>query len=177
MDAETLHGVAKHFIQRFLNVMFVWVCPVTAIHPDPIDSNFLQGVALRYYQVDAVNEALKVGHGIMVLATAAGKTYINAALVKAYEPFRSLTIVPNADLVRQTAASFGANSRSRFHRSRIARHRVPVVTLHPAVIACDQHATHAMTCTDVAANEAEAVTVDPTGLLRGHLRTIGACDS
>jgi superfamily II DNA or RNA helicase len=76
------------------------------IHPEEIDSNFLKGVALRYYQVDAVNEALKHGHGIMVLATAAGKTYINAALVKAYEPFRSLTIVPNADLVRQTAASF-----------------------------------------------------------------------
>jgi len=75
-------------------------------YPGDIDSGFLPPILLRYYQVDSVNEALRNGQGILELATGAGKTYINAAIIKRYEPLRSLTIVPNADLVRQTAASF-----------------------------------------------------------------------
>jgi len=82
-------------------------------NPEPIDSAYLSAwkkegkpIALRYYQVDTINIAVEEGCGIMILATAAGKTFINAGLVKKLEPLKSFTIVPNADLLIQTKATF-----------------------------------------------------------------------
>jgi len=78
--------------------------PESPPHISPsIFSNY--GVILRYYQVGAVNAAIDYNSGVLKLATAAGKTLINAALVHAYN-LPSITIVPNTDLVIQTAKSF-----------------------------------------------------------------------
>jgi len=82
--------------------------PLRAALPAQIDQNIFQkfGVTLRYYQVDAANAGLSHGNGILNLATGAGKTYINAAISQAHHPLRSFTIVPNTDLVIQTAETF-----------------------------------------------------------------------
>lgn len=61
---------------------------------------------LRYYQVDAINALLENGEGIAVLATAAGKTLISAALAACHGDMKTLTIVPNSRLVRKTHKDF-----------------------------------------------------------------------
>lgn len=66
------------------------------------------GVNLRPYQVDAVNAALDGTSGFIIAGTGAGKTLICAALADAmtHEGYRTMVIVPSADLVTQTAATF-----------------------------------------------------------------------
>ena len=62
-------------------------------NPKPIDSSYFSAyknkkgkpIILRYYQVDSANVSLEAGEGMLILATGAGKTYINAAIVKRYE--------------------------------------------------------------------------------------------
>lgn len=72
-------------------------------------------VQLRDYQVAAVNSVLEVvndpsntwGNGILKMATGAGKSYVCGVLSKLIgEHGRVLVIVPNINLVTQTAASF-----------------------------------------------------------------------
>jgi len=76
--------------------------------PELIDADVFAeyGKILRWYQVEAVNKAIQESHGLLVLATGAGKSLINAAIVHAYSPLRSMTIVPNTDLVTQTVKTF-----------------------------------------------------------------------
>lgn len=63
---------------------------------------------LRDYQVDAVNAVIKEGNGIILASTGAGKTIICASLCDAYGKLglRTLTIVPNRDLINQTKADY-----------------------------------------------------------------------
>lgn len=62
-----------------------------------------QLVRLRDYQVDAVNHFLTTPQSIQEIATGAGKTLMTATMSKCIEHIgRSLVIVPNKDLVRQT---------------------------------------------------------------------------
>ena len=62
---------------------------------------------LRDYQVEAVNNFLKNPQSIQVLATGAGKTITSAALAYCAEQYgRTIIIVPNKDLVRQTEADY-----------------------------------------------------------------------
>lgn len=64
----------------------------------------------RYYQDDSIKKALKIGNGIFLLKTAAGKTYIIAKLtatVKKYKDnCKTLIIVPTIQLVEQTYKDF-----------------------------------------------------------------------
>lgn len=76
-----------------------------------IDNTYLQkwGITLADHQVGAINALLANVNGIIEAGTGAGKTYITAALVKYYEEFLSekvLVVVPNNDLVEQTAKDF-----------------------------------------------------------------------
>lgn len=64
------------------------------------------GILLRWYQVEAINRAIDSSKGVLNLATGAGKSLINAALINAYSPLLSMTIVPNVDLVTQTTKTF-----------------------------------------------------------------------
>ena len=66
-----------------------------------------QPVTLRDYQIDIVNKYLETPHCLQEIATGAGKTLITAALSERVEKYgRSIVIVPNKDLVKQTAADY-----------------------------------------------------------------------
>lgn len=88
-----------------------------AVHPDLIDENLFAHInhvdtgeptILRPHQVRVINALLENGHGTAIAATGAGKTIICAALCHVYGQFniRSITIVPSADLVKQTKADY-----------------------------------------------------------------------
>jgi hypothetical protein len=64
-------------------------------------------IILRDYQVEVINTFLENPMGIQEIATGAGKTIMTAALSKRVEPYgRSVVIVPNIDLVKQTEADY-----------------------------------------------------------------------
>jgi len=67
-------------------------------------------VELRPYQVDAVNSVITNGGGIVIAGTGAGKTLMNAALVDSYGQLglKTITIVPDSDLILQTKIEFVA---------------------------------------------------------------------
>jgi len=60
-------------------------------------------ILLRDYQVTAVNEFIANPQCVQEISTGAGKTIMTATLSRLVEPYgRSIVIVPNKDLVRQT---------------------------------------------------------------------------
>ena len=63
-----------------------------------------KAIQLRPYQLQAVQEVIKAGSGIIIGGTGAGKSLICAAIAKCYsgDEYRVMTIVPSADLVIQT---------------------------------------------------------------------------
>ena len=62
-----------------------------------------QPIKMRDYQVEIVNKFLGTPHCLQEIATGAGKTLITASLSQRAEKYgRSIVIVPNKDLVRQT---------------------------------------------------------------------------
>jgi len=64
-------------------------------------------ILLRDYQVDVINKFIKNPQCLQEIATGAGKTIMTATLSKLVEPYgRSIIIVPNKDLVRQTEADY-----------------------------------------------------------------------
>lgn len=66
-----------------------------------------QPIMLRDYQVDIVNTLLENQQAIHQAATGAGKTLVTAALSHSCEPYgRTLVIVPNKDLVTNTARMY-----------------------------------------------------------------------
>ncbi len=66
-----------------------------------------QKVELMDHQVNSVNALLETMSGSIEAATSAGKTLISAALAKMAEQYgRTITVVPNRDLVDQTYNDF-----------------------------------------------------------------------
>lgn len=66
-----------------------------------------QPIVLRDYQVECINRFLATPQGVQEIATGAGKTLITAGMSKFCEPYgRTLVIVPNKDLVKQTQADY-----------------------------------------------------------------------
>ena len=64
-------------------------------------------VMLRDYQVNAVNEFLGNLQCVQEIATGAGKTVMTATLSKSVQDYgRTVVIVPNKDLVKQTAEDY-----------------------------------------------------------------------
>jgi superfamily II DNA or RNA helicase len=64
-------------------------------------------VTLRDYQIEIVNKFLETPQCLQEIATGAGKTLITAALSYKVEQYgRSIVIVPNKDLVKQTYADY-----------------------------------------------------------------------
>ena len=64
-------------------------------------------VVLRDYQIELINRYLKNTQCLQEIATGAGKTLMTAALSYSVEQYgRSIVIVPNKDLVRQTEADY-----------------------------------------------------------------------
>lgn len=73
-----------------------------------IDKEGSKNIELRPYQVDAINLMLDVSEGVVLAATASGKTFLCAGLCDIFgqNEKRCIIIVPSVDLVDQTAASF-----------------------------------------------------------------------
>jgi superfamily II DNA or RNA helicase len=66
-----------------------------------------QPIILRDYQVEIVNNFLKNPQCLQEVATGAGKTLITAALSLSVEQMgRSIVVVPNKDLVKQTESDY-----------------------------------------------------------------------
>lgn len=66
-----------------------------------------QSIVFRDYQVEIINNFLKNPQSLQEIATGAGKTIITAALSLMAEKYgRSVVIVPNKDLVKQTEADY-----------------------------------------------------------------------
>jgi superfamily II DNA or RNA helicase len=66
-----------------------------------------QPVVIRDYQVEIINNFLKNPQCLQEVATGAGKTLITAALSLSVEQMgRSIVVVPNKDLVKQTEADY-----------------------------------------------------------------------
>jgi superfamily II DNA or RNA helicase len=64
-------------------------------------------IVLRDYQKEIINRFLNDVQSIQEVATGAGKTIMTAVLSHKVEPYgRSIVIVPNKDLVRQTEADY-----------------------------------------------------------------------
>ena len=64
-------------------------------------------IRLRDYQVDVVNKFIETPQALQEIATGAGKTIMTATLSKMVEKYgRSIVIVPNKDLVRQTEEDY-----------------------------------------------------------------------
>ena len=64
-------------------------------------------IVLRDYQVDIINQFLDTPQCVQEIATGAGKTLITASLSERVEQYgRTVVIVPNKDLVRQTAEDY-----------------------------------------------------------------------
>lgn len=87
------------------------------VKPEPIQANIFEHIAhmetgipiiLREDQVKAVNALIEYGYGVCVAGTGAGKTLACAALVTAYgqHGIKSLTVVPNQTLIRQTKLEY-----------------------------------------------------------------------
>lgn len=64
----------------------------------------------RYYQEESIKKAIKLGNGVFLLKTAAGKTYIMAKLIATVNSNisnnKTLIIVPTVQLVEQTYKDF-----------------------------------------------------------------------
>lgn len=81
------------------------------INVAPIDKEIFaeHGITLREHQVDGVNAVFDNGHkGVILACTGSGKTNMLAALSKTYESigFRTITIVPSRDLIRQNVETY-----------------------------------------------------------------------
>jgi superfamily II DNA or RNA helicase len=77
----------------------------------PIFTDFK--VNLRDYQQEALEIALKSGHGVSIMGTGAGKTFTTAALIENFfrnstntTTFKCIVLVPTLDLVKQTYDEF-----------------------------------------------------------------------
>lgn len=73
------------------------------LHPDTG-----KPIVLREDQVRGVNALIEHGNGVCIAGTGAGKTFMCAALVTAYnaENIKTLTIVPDGTLIRQTKRDY-----------------------------------------------------------------------
>ena len=61
-------------------------------------------IKIRPYQVNAINECIEFGDGFILAGTGAGKSLMCAGLCDVYGDagYRTITVVPSADLVTQT---------------------------------------------------------------------------
>lgn len=69
------------------------------------EANLLKGIALRDYQLRAVNKLLDAGRGVAKMATNSGKTEVMAALVKVLDR-QSIVLVHRKELLYQTQQRF-----------------------------------------------------------------------
>lgn len=72
----------------------------------PVEPDFLNGITLRDYQIEAANELLSAGRGVAKMATNSGKTEVMAAIIKALNFPKTLVVLHRKELLHQTAQRF-----------------------------------------------------------------------
>lgn len=89
---------------RRSNVNFMQPEPVKADRFSHLTDKFGEPFMFREYQLRLVNKLLEQGYGLGIAATSAGKTFMTAGIVDAYEQIggTSFIIVPSTTLVKQT---------------------------------------------------------------------------
>lgn len=98
------------------------------------------GNTLRDYQEDAVKTALKLGRGICLMGTGAGKTITTASLIENYylnsdnkNAFKCIVVVPDLGLVTQTYNDFLSYNVS-FKLTRWTGNHAPDLTANVVVV-------------------------------------------
>lgn len=76
------------------------------LYPTSVSPDFLQGITLRDYQLEAIQQLLFAKRGVAWMATGSGKTEVMAALIKALGYPQTLVLVHLKDLMYQTAERF-----------------------------------------------------------------------
>ena len=71
-----------------------------------VEPDFLRGITLRDYQVDAANIMLSKGRGVAKMATNSGKTEVMAAIIKALDFPNTVVVLHRKELMYQTAQRF-----------------------------------------------------------------------
>lgn len=109
--------ILPYLVQVGYTVEIVDVRETAAFEPDTINEQIFahvlhpdtqKPIILRDYQINAVNSLITHGYGVCVAGTGAGKTFMCAALVTAYNDLvgKSVTIVPDQTLIRQTKRDY-----------------------------------------------------------------------
>jgi len=73
---------------------------------DPVAKDFLRGITLRDYQIEAISTLLNARRGIAKMATNSGKTEIMAAIIKALGFCKTIVLLHRKELLYQTAKRF-----------------------------------------------------------------------
>ncbi len=120
-SGETYLYLIEEILPYLINVGYkveiVDVRETAAFQPDYIDDHIFahilhpdsgKPIILRDYQINGVNSLIESGYGVCVAGTGAGKTFMCAALVTAYNDLvsKSITIVPDQTLIRQTKRDY-----------------------------------------------------------------------
>jgi superfamily II DNA or RNA helicase len=106
-----LDEIVPELRQRGYKLKMIDNREVFELYVPSVDKTYLSsaGIELGEHQVAAVNSILEDNGGIVLAATGAGKSIINATLADAYNKaynFRVIVIVPNTDLVTQGVEDF-----------------------------------------------------------------------
>jgi superfamily II DNA or RNA helicase len=103
LPSGLIYRITRRLEKRGHEVELVYDPPLPHIDPVPVD--YLVGINMRDYQVDAVNRGLSDGRGIWQIATNGGKSACIAAFSGslARNGMKTLVIVPNINLVHQTS--------------------------------------------------------------------------
>lgn len=106
-------SVLKYIQNKFPDEKITFEGDILSAVKPTVDTEAFNKLALplRDYQLDAVQEALKAGRGIIKLGTGGGKTLTIASLLtsvylKSPDTFKCLLIVPDLTLVNQTFNDF-----------------------------------------------------------------------
>lgn len=93
--------VERELEKRGHKILFLNLPEVTDI-PQVHDDDFLDGITLRKYQLEAVNKLLFIRRGVAKMATNSGKTACISAIIKAVGE-KALVVVHTKDLLHQTS--------------------------------------------------------------------------
>lgn len=131
-------------------------------------------IVLRDDQVEGVNALLEAGNGICLAGTGCGKTLMCSAVVYAYDKLniKTLTIVPDGGLIRQTKAEYkncgfdtgeySGDEKSLEHRHIVStwqaiQHNPMIVQLFQMVIVDECHGLRGKVLTKILTEHAKAI--------------------
>ena len=108
---QLLDEIVPELISRGYKLELIDNRPIFSLNVPVVDKDYFKDVNIELgdHQVDAVNAVTRSNGGIVLAATGAGKSIINAAISHLYNKvydYKVIIIVPNADLVTQGVEDF-----------------------------------------------------------------------